>query len=66
MAATVDAPAEAAQMISGVAALPLLPVVWAYNLRGEVMTRVVPASTEPVDYVPEGTTHVSSCLLLLL
>ena len=51
-------------MISSIATLPLLLVDWAYNLHGEVMTRVVPTFTEPVGYVPEDTTHVSSCLPL--
>ena len=57
---------KVAQMISGVAALPLLLVVRVYNLRGEVMTRVVHASTEPVHYVLEGTTYMIFCLPLLL
>ena len=49
-------------MISGVAALPLLPVVQEPNLHGEIVTQVVPASTEPVGFIPEDATHVSSCL----
>ena len=53
-------------MVSSIVILPLLPMVRAYNLRGEVMTQVVLASNEPVDYIPKGTTYVSSCLPLLL
>ena len=52
-------------MIFGVFALPLLPVVWMPNLHGEVVTRVVPASTDPMGFIPEDTIHMSSCLPLL-
>ena len=64
--ATADAPARAAQMIFEVAALPLLPMVWAPNLHRKVVTRVVPISIDTMGFIPNDATHVSSYLPLLL
>ena len=64
--AATDAPTEAVQMIFRVAAFPLLPMVQVLNHRGKVLTRVVPASTDLMGFIPEDATHVSLCLPLLL
>ena len=51
-------------MISRVAALLLLFMVRAPNLHGGVVTRVGPASIDPVGFILQDTTHVSLCLPL--
>ena len=64
--AIADASIKTAQMILRVVTLPLLLMVWAHNFYGEVTVQVVPASTEPMGYIPKDATHMSSYLLLLL
>ena len=53
-------------MISWIVALPLVLVVQAHNLHGEVTVQVVSASVELIDFIYEDATHMSSCLPLLL